>query len=74
MYEKASIGILSARDAQEHGVDLAENVVVEAAAVVEAKVVGGGTTVEAGARVGVGTIVGEVRLILPDTETRAKSL
>ena len=61
MCEKASIGILSAEDAKEDGVNLAANVVVEAAAVVEAKVVGEGTVVEAGAKVGVGAIVAEVR-------------
>jgi len=59
IWEKAVVGIDGGHDS-EQSVVLGKNVVVESGAVVEAKEVGEGTTIEALAKVGVGARVGKV--------------
>lgn len=68
VYEKANVGVQQPASGtgprgRGEGVLLRKNSVVETGAVVEAAEVGEGTVVEAGARVGIGSVIGKVFLL-----------
>jgi dynactin-6 len=62
--ERCQVGLQSPSTTQSEGVVLGDHVVLEVGAVVEAKSVGEGSLIEINARVGKGTVLGKVRLIL----------
>ena len=65
--ERGSVGLLTEEDEDKviatKGVSLEKNVTVEAAAIVEARRVGEGTTIELAAKLGKGAVIGKVRSI-----------
>ena len=62
--ERASVGLLTAEEDEDApaivGVTLEKNVIVEAAATVEASYIGEGTIIECGAKIGRGALLGKV--------------